>query len=216
MPDSNSTQRSLPSTLGAVRGDLGVAEQLLGAAARARGDADARRRSRARSVARQREGRAQRFEQAFGDQLRRRRRARPPRRSTTNSSPPRRPSASVSRTSPSRRAATPRSSSSPASCPSVSLMTVKLSRLTCSAATGVPLRARAAQHLLGRGRGSACGWAGPSAGRGVARKASCSPRLSSSASWRMRSLSKTSHIRTSVTSSVAWAIASARCAARGR
>ena len=48
----------------------------------------------------------------------------------------------------------------------------------------------------------------------LTRNSSCSPRLSSSASWRMRSLSKTSHMRTSVTSRVACAIASARRRAR--
>ena len=68
--------------------------------------------------------------------------------STTNSSPPRRPSASVSRTTPSRRAAIARSSSSPAACPSVSLMLLKLSRSMNSAATGVCVAARAAEHLL--------------------------------------------------------------------
>ena len=56
---------------------------------------------------------------------------------TTNSSPPRRPSASVSRTTPSSLSATARSSSSPAPWLSVSLTLLKLSISMNSAATGV-------------------------------------------------------------------------------
>ena len=71
---------------------------------------------------------------------------------TTNSSPPRRPSASASRTTPSSRAATACSSSSPAPWPSVSLMSLKLSRSTNSAATGVWLRRERASICSTRSR----------------------------------------------------------------
>ena len=90
---------------------------------------------------------------------------------------------------------------------------MKLSRFTCSAATGLPLRRARLSICSVRSRISAR-FGRPVSWSWLARKASCSPRLSSSASWRIRSFSKTSHIRTSVTSSVACAIASARRRAR--
>ena len=67
---------------------------------------------------------------------------------TTNSSPPSRPSASASRMTPSRRAATACSSSSPALWPRVSLMSLKLSMSMKSAAAGVWLRRERDEHLL--------------------------------------------------------------------
>ena len=194
-----------------MRGDLRVAEQLLGAAAGAGGHADARVTASSplptgkgvRSASSRRS--AISFAPAPSESSS---------ATTMNSSPPSRPRASMSLTSPSSRAATPRSSSSPAPCPSVSLMTVKLSRFTCSAATGLPLRRARLSICSVRSRISVR-LARPSAGRGVTRNSSCSPRLSSSASWRMRSLSKTSHMRTSVTSRVP-APSQARAGARGR
>ncbi len=110
---------------------------------------------------------------------------------TTNSSPPRRPSVSVARTTPSSLAATAFSSSSPAPWPSVSLMDLKLSRSTNSAATGVWSRRERASICSMRSRISVR-LGSPVSGSWVARNASCS-----SAPW--RSDSKDSHIRTSVT-----------------
>ena len=68
---------------------------------------------------------------------------------TTNSSPPRRPSVSASRVTPSSRAATACSSWSPAPWPSVSLTSLKLSRSMKSAADRCCCAPRAGQHLLG-------------------------------------------------------------------
>ena len=105
----------------------------------------------------------------------------------------------MSRTTPSRRAATARSSSSPMPWPSVSLIDLKLSTSTNSAATGVWLRRERTSICSTRSRISVR-LGRPVSASWVARNASSSWRRVSSSWERWRSDSKDWHIRTSVTS----------------
>ena len=149
MPDSNITQRFLPSHLARCMAISASREQLLGAGARPRGDADARGHRQLASSADAANGVRSASWQALGDQLGARASSEASSAITTNSSPPSRPSASVSRTRPSRRAATARSSSSPAPWPSVSLMRREVVEVRRAARRpGVWRRARL-EHLLG-------------------------------------------------------------------
>ena len=123
----------------------------------------------------------ERFEQALGDQLGPGRRARAPRRSRRTR---RRRGARARRRRARRRpacAATARSSSSPAACPSVSLIVLKLSRSMNSAATGVWLRRARASICSTRSRISVR-FGRPVSGSWVARNASSSSRRASSSS----------------------------------
>ena len=118
---------------------------------------------------------------------------------TTNSSPPSRPSASASRVTPSSRAATAFSSSSPIPWPSVSLMSLKLSRSMKSAATGLFARRERASICSARSR-IRVRFGSPVSESWVAMKASSSSRWASASSVRRRSVSKHSHIRTRLNS----------------
>ena len=134
----------LAHRLGPVHGDVGVSQAAPRAVAHAGGDADAGRGRKRRSlvdlpsmkgsrrIARSRSATTPSppSENEFSE-------------STTNSSPPSRPTVSQSRTEAERRAATARSSSSPASWPKVSFTFLKSSRSMKNTAMGSPsLRAR--------------------------------------------------------------------------